>query len=92
MKVESWHDLPVTLKRANETLKAAASFFAAEFDRPHTRSCIAAGGALDDASDLAVAHDRDWPAATAPHLNLRDVPLMKRRVGRLTRLGTVVHL
>lgn len=26
------------LKRANEILKAAASFFAAEFDRPHTRS------------------------------------------------------
>ncbi|EGX55640.1 IS transposase [Streptomyces zinciresistens K42] len=26
------------LKRANETLKAAASFFAAEPDRPHTRS------------------------------------------------------
>ena len=26
------------LKRANEILKAAASFFAAELDRPHTRS------------------------------------------------------
>jgi transposase len=26
------------LKRANEILKAAASFFAAEIDRPHTRS------------------------------------------------------
>ncbi|MFD4947966.1 hypothetical protein ACFWNT_37000 [Streptomyces sp. NPDC058409] len=26
------------LKRANEILMAAASFFAAEFDRPHTRS------------------------------------------------------
>ncbi|MER5699002.1 transposase [Streptomyces mirabilis] len=26
------------LKRTNETLKAAASFFAAELDRPHTRS------------------------------------------------------
>jgi transposase len=26
------------LKRANDILKAAASFFAAEFDRPHTRS------------------------------------------------------
>ncbi|MGW6218163.1 transposase [Streptomyces sp. NPDC055109] len=26
------------LKRANEILKAAASFFAAELDRPHARS------------------------------------------------------
>ncbi|MGW7410649.1 hypothetical protein ACWGI9_44525 [Streptomyces sp. NPDC054833] len=26
------------LKRANDILKAAASFFAAELDRPHTRS------------------------------------------------------
>ncbi|MFD5978278.1 hypothetical protein [Streptomyces bacillaris] len=26
------------LKRANEILKAAASLFAAELDRPHTRS------------------------------------------------------
>ena len=26
------------LRRANEILKAAASFFAAELDRPHTRS------------------------------------------------------
>jgi transposase len=26
------------LKRANEILKAAASFFAAELDRPHLRS------------------------------------------------------
>ncbi|MGY0055464.1 hypothetical protein ACWY4P_02695 [Streptomyces sp. LZ34] len=26
------------LKRANEILKSAASFFAAELDRPHTRS------------------------------------------------------
>jgi transposase len=26
------------LKRANEILKAAAGFFAAELDRPHTRS------------------------------------------------------
>ncbi|MCP3760751.1 hypothetical protein [Streptomyces sp. TBY4] len=26
------------LKRANDILKASASFFAAEFDRPHTRS------------------------------------------------------
>ncbi len=26
------------LRRANDILKAAASFFAAELDRPHTRS------------------------------------------------------
>jgi transposase len=26
------------LKRSNEILKAGASFFAAELDRPHTRS------------------------------------------------------
>jgi transposase len=32
------------LQRANEVFKAASSFFAAELDRPHRRSCVPAGG------------------------------------------------
>lgn len=38
MQVKAMKKEIAELKRANEILKAAASFFAAELDRPHTRS------------------------------------------------------